>query len=641
MIATSRDPLNVLVVDDDPHLLRTLSDILRRSGYLPRTAARGREGLSVADNGGPLAIALIDLKLPDMDGMEVVSRLREKSQATEIVVLTGNASIESAVGAMRQHTCDYLIKPVAPDQLMNALGRAGERWLRRRAEDALREGEERFRWLIEGIGDVVLLTDPDFRVKYASPSVARVLGHELDAVLGRSVLEFFDAPQDSSETVAVCMQRALTGIPVEVVGKHRDGIRVLQVSVNDLRDNPSLRGLVLTVRDITRLRKFEQQAMQAHRLDSVGRLAGGLAHDFNNILSVVLGSTELAADEPGLPPAVRTHLEAVRMAGEKAANLTRQLLQFARRQSGEPRTLDLRELVQTMMPLLRRLIPENVEIVLDWGTGAMPLVADPTQIEQVLVNLTINARDAMPNGGTLTISLKKVELGEELMQRHARLVPGKYVVLSVTDTGTGMSEEVRSRALEPFFTTKEPGSGTGLGLSICYGIVSHARGSLALTSAPGKGTRVELVMPLADALPGQQASPVSTQLPRGKETILVAEDDEAIRRLVAVMLERLGYRVVTVPNGEEALRLALGDAHFDMLLCDVVMPAKSGVEVAAELARSRPNMRVLLMSGYPNLVRGSSSALPAPLIYKPFTSSDLARKVRAVLDAGATEATAG
>ncbi len=635
MTASMHEPLDVLVVSDDRHLLRTLSDILRKCGYTPRTATRGHEGISVAEAEAPPAIALVDLMLPDMDGMEVVSRLRERSLDTEIVVLTGNASIESAVGALRQHTYDYLIKPVAPDQLLVTLGRAGDRWLGRRAEHALRQSEERFRRLIESIGDIVFLVDPDLRVSYASPSVTRVLGHPVAEVVGRSVFDLFETA-DEGGSILQGLHGALAGTPIELTSRHPDGPRVLEVSVNDLRDNPSLRGLVLTARDITGQRKLERQAMQAHRLDSVGRLAGGLAHDFNNLLCVVLGSTELAMIDPGISPNVRDHLGAVKLAGEKASMLTRQLLQFARRQPGEPRVLYLRTMVQDLLPMLRRLLTENVEIVLEFGSEATPVAADPTQLEQVLLNLAVNARDAMPEGGRLTIEVRRVRLEGELAARHAQLGAGDYVLLGVQDEGAGMDDEVRARAIEPFFTTKEQGRGTGLGLSICYGIVRQAHGSLSLHCAPGRGTLVEVLLPVAEAAPeAPVAKSAGELLPRGGETVLVVEDDAGIRAVVVSMLECLGYSVVTASTGREAvelLRRAQPAVH--VVLTDVVMPQMSGPELVDRLRAVRPDVKVLFMSGYPHRARDGGSALSAPLICKPFTSTGLARAVRSTLDGG-------
>jgi two-component system cell cycle sensor histidine kinase/response regulator CckA len=631
MTTMPAEPLNVLVVDDDPNLLRTLRDILRQQGYAPITASNGSDGLRLAAAAAPPAIALVDLRLPDIDGMEVVHGLRQRSQDTEVVVLTGNATVESAVGALRQHSCDYLIKPVSPKQLLETVHRAGDRWLRRRAEEALRASEERFRCLIEGIGDVVFAIDPAGTIHYASPSATRVLGFAPAELIGRRAEDVFVGSLGAVLAPARGCEPAVAA-PIEVACVHRNGShRTLQLTCNDQRDNPTLRALVLTARDVTEQRQLEQQAMLAHRLDSIGRLAGGLAHDFNNILVVVLGSTQLALLEEGLPPSLVRLLEEVKSAGERAATLTRQLLLFARRQTSAPRVFDLRGLVVESLPLLRRLIAENIAIDADADPTPVPVRADPGQVEQVLFNLAVNARDAMPRGGRLTITTGHLRLDAEMQRRHETLAPGSYALLRVADTGEGMSDEVRARALEPFFTTKEPGSGTGLGLSICYGIVQQAHGSLALVSAPGHGTAVEILFPTTTA-PADAATPADVEaLPTGSESVLLVEDDAAIRSVTASMLERLGYRVASAGAAQEALARVAAGHHFDLVLTDVVMPAMGGPELARALRTSRPGLRVLFMSGHLHVDGGDRDAPIENILQKPFTLRGLAVAVRRAL----------
>src|SRR5690606_19129588 len=371
-------PLPVLVVDDDEQQLRTLADILRRYGYAPHGASTGRCGLELMRNELPApAIALIDLKLPDMDGMEVVGEVRRRSPATEVVVLTGHASVESAVGALRQQSYDYLIKPVAPDRLVDTLARAGDRWLRRAAEDALRQGEERFRRLIEGIGDVVFLLDADLTVDYVTPSVQRVLGVAPGDVTGRPVTGLF-ASADGADASALVRRLLMhdPGTPFEVRARHRGGeVRLLQATVSGAPGG----GTVLTARDVTEQRRLERQALQAHRLDSIGRLAGGIAHDFNNLLTVIVGACDLALDEMEGP--ARERLRDIQLAADRAARLTRQLLQFARREPGEPRVFALNDLTRDLDPLLRRVLGAHVEVEQVLAEQPVRVLADPAQIE--------------------------------------------------------------------------------------------------------------------------------------------------------------------------------------------------------------------------------------------------------------------
>jgi PAS domain S-box-containing protein len=636
MSTPAADPLRVLVIDDDRDLLRTVADILRRRGYEPHTAASGVEGLRLAEAVPQPAIALIDLRLPDMDGMQVVGRLREITSLTEVVVLTGHATIESAVGALRQQSYDYLIKPVAPAELLATLSRASERWLRHRAEAALRRGEERFRRLIEGIADVVFLLDDDLVVRYVSPSVVRALGLDPDHVVGRVATELLHASDRAApRSLAECLRDPGRERALEVRARHQDGSwRLLQISLADLRDQPEMQGLILTARDITEQRQLEKQALQANRLDSIGRLAGGLAHDFNNILSVIVGSSELARREPGVQDSVLAWLHAIEAAGGKAARLIRQLLQFASRQPGQPRVFGLRELVVDLESLLRRLVSENIELVTDFG-GEPPLVrADPSQIEQVVLNLVVNARDAMPDGGRLAITTRLCALEGTLATRHPGLPAGRYALLAVQDSGEGMSEDVRARALEPFFTTKESGLGSGLGLSICYGIVRQAGGSLGIDTGPGRGTRIEVVLPAAPGPAEDPGGGTPAPLPGGAETILLVEDDAAVREVGVAMLARLGYRVISAADGHEALeRMRSGPDAVDLLLTDVVMPRMSGLELAQAARRIRPETKVLFVSGYFQQRTGAAPMTPGMVVQKPFTSTLLANAVRMALDA--------
>jgi len=626
------EQLPVLVVDDDRALLRTLADILRARGYEPRVAPSGREGLELLlDGRAPPAIALVDMRLPDMDGMEVVRRLRQRSRLIEVVVLTGHATVESAIDALREESCDYLVKPVAPARLLDTLARAAERWLRRRAEEALRRGEERFRRLIEGIGEAIFLLDGRLAIEYASPSVKRVLGLDPATLAGKPFLGLAatPAPRDLAERL-----RALApGRALDLAARHSDGgERLLQLSTSDLLAHPEMPGLVVTARDVTEQRLLERQALQAHRLDGVGRLAGGVAHDFNNILSVILGAGELALAEPALLPGTRDHLAEIQAAATRATSLVQQLLQFAKRQPGEARVVSLRNLVNELEPLLRRLVGEGIELALAVGDAPLHVRVDPSQLEQVVMNLAANARDAMPDGGRLVLEARTLRADAPARLGHAGLPDGPCALLAVVDSGTGMPEEVRARALEPFFTTKETGKGTGLGLSICYGIVKQAGGSVAIESAPGNGTRIEVVLPLAEPPATDAPSVEEPPLPRGRESLLLVEDDPAVRRVLEPMLTWLGYRVTAVAGGDEALALLRARPDLaQLLVSDIVMPRMSGVQLAREALELVPGLRVLFVSGHAG--KGGVEAPEwAPLLQKPVTFHSLGHAVRAALD---------
>ena len=386
-------------------------------------------------------------------------------------------------------------------------------------------------------------------------------------------------------------------------------------------------------------RRLEEELRQAQKMEAVGRLAGGIAHDFNNLLTAITGYSLLVRDRLPSGDPSRADLEEVVRAGERAAALTRQLLAFGRKQVLRPRVIDLNAVVSEMEKMLRRVIGANVDIATALDPALGRVYADPGQIEQVIVNLAVNARDAMPQGGRLTIETRNVELDRASRPPQECVSPGPYVMLSVRDTGSGMSEKVKAHLFEPFFTTKEIGKGTGLGLSTVYGIVKQSGGSITVHSEPGRGAAFNVYLPRID-------QPVESPLPavpsardsRGTETILVVDDEEPVRRLVRAVLTRMGYAVLEAPDGQAASALARGRPEpIHLLLTDFMLPGMSGGDLAAILTGARPGLKVLYMSGYAEEAVLRQAALDAgtPFLPKPFALEDLARKVRDVLDAPA------
>ncbi len=386
---------------------------------------------------------------------------------------------------------------------------------------------------------------------------------------------------------------------------------------------------------MTERKRLEHQLVQAQKMEAVGRLAGGIAHDFNNQLTVVLGRSEMLLER--LPPEDprRRPAQLIRETAERAAGLTRQLLAFSRKQVLEPKVLDLNQVVGGMEKMLRRLIGEDVELTLAPGAGLGAVSADPGQLEQVVMNLAVNARDAMPQGGRLLLRTANAELDTTACRRHADAAPGRYVMLEVTDTGVGMDAATQARIFEPFFTTKEAGKGTGLGLATVFGIVKQSNGHIWVYSEPGHGTTFKVLLPRiegeADGAPAETAA-----ARRGSETILLAEDEPELRALVAEHLEARGYTVLAAATPEEALGLARAHAGpIHLLLTDVVMPGLSGRALSEQFRAERPEARVLYMSGYTDEIIGHHGLLEAgtALLQKPFTGNALALKVREVLDA--------
>jgi len=394
-------------------------------------------------------------------------------------------------------------------------------------------------------------------------------------------------------------------------------------------------GLVGFSRDITDLKRLEQQLRQAQKMEAVGQLAGGVAHDFNNLLTAIIGFGEMAYNSLAPDDPNRELITEIRRAGQRAANLTRQLLAFSRKQVLRPEVVSLNTLLVDVMKLLQRLIGEDIELSLSPDEALGLAKIDPGQFEQAVINLAVNARDAMPHGGTLTIETSNVELDAAYASLHEDLAPGRYVMVAVSDSGVGMDEATRTHIFEPFFTTKPTGEGTGLGLAMVYGFVKQSGGHVEAYSEPGRGTTFKIFLPrVFDAVVTAPADDTAT-MPQGHETVLLVEDEEAVRTLAGRVLQAAGYTVLSARNGPEAIRLA--DEHpetIQLLATDLVMPRMSGLEVASQLTQTRPGIRILLMSGYPNEAAMRHGVPPgASLLQKPFNAVALARAVRQVLDA--------
>jgi PAS domain S-box-containing protein len=518
---------------------------------------------------------------------------------------------------------------------------------RKQAEEALRQANDRLQVIIQSSPLAILSLDAAGIVQMWNPAAERVFGWTAEEVTG---LPLPGVPEGKEEEFGDLRRRVLQGesvTGVELVRRRKDGAAVtVNLFAAPLHEaDGRITGILGLVEDVTGVKRLEQQFLQAQKMEAVGQLAGGVAHDFNNLLTVILGSTELLleilpSDHPG-----REDAEETRKAALRAADLTRQLLAFSRQQVLAPRVLNLNDVVASMDRMLQRSIGDDVELrtVLAQDLGAVR--ADPGQLEQVIVNLAVNARDAMPRGGKLTIETANVALDEAYVEAHTVVVPGAYVMLAVSDTGTGMDAATQARAFEPFFTTKPKGKGTGLGLATAYGIVKQSGGYVWVYSEPGRGTTFEIYLPRIDA-PVERASPdpVITASLRGSETILLVEDQEEVRGLIRKMLEARGYPVLVAASGLEALHLAreletlrLAEQHrqtIDLLVTDVVMPGMSGRDVALLLAPAFPKMKVLYLSGYTDesIVHHGVLEPGIAFLQKPFTSEALARKVRDVLD---------
>jgi PAS domain S-box-containing protein len=517
----------------------------------------------------------------------------------------------------------------------------------RRAEQALIVSEERFKRLLQNSNDIIATLDENFVYTSVSGPVSNLLGYQPEELLGTSGFDSIHPEDIKAARTAFydCFKRPDAVHRLEYRFRHKNGtwIYLEAVGTNRLQDT-SVRGIVLNIRDMSDRKrgeierdKLQNQLQQAMKMEAVGRLAGGIAHDFNNLLTIVTGNVELAKLTLNPSDAIVRHLDEVANASQSAASLTRQLLAFSRRQIIEPRVIDLNALVDNLQKMLVRLIGENIVLRTVLDKNCHSVFVDPGQFEQVLVNLVVNARDAMPAGGSLLIETANRELDQDYCVRHPSAQPGQYVMLAVSDTGHGMSEEVRLRLFEPFFTTKPKGQGTGLGLATIFGAVNQAGGSIEAYSELNQGSTFKIYLPrsgdLPEALAATGRSPVS---PTGHETVLLVEDDQGVRDLTVRILRRLGYQVLIATNGSGALDVVDGfDGRIDLLMTDVVLPDTNGRELAERILAGRPETEVLFTSGYTNNVVVHRGIVDKSLnfIGKPYSLQALARKLREVLEA--------
>jgi PAS domain S-box-containing protein len=517
---------------------------------------------------------------------------------------------------------------------------------RKRAEEALRASENKYRILIENVPQKIFLKDKDCIYISCNENYAQDLKIKPNEISGRTDYDFY--PKEFTEKYRADDKRIMeAGKTEELEEKYvQDGreiwVNTIKTPVKDEEGN--LVGILGIFWDITErkkveeaLKQTEEQLRQSQKMEAIGQLAGGIAHDFNNLLTVIKGYSQLSllGLKEGAP--LRGNLEVIENAADKAAGLTRQILAFSRRQILEQKVLDLNIVLQNLEEMLRRVIGEDIELMIHLPEGLGRVKSDPGQIEQVIMNLAVNAKDAMPEGGKLVIETANVDLDEEYARNHVAVTPGRYVMLSVSDTGVGMTPEVKEKVFDPFFTTKNRGEGTGLGLSTVYGIVKQSGGHIWVYSEVGKGTTLKIYLPRVDEPVDEirKEGGVTEGLPRGSETILVVEDEEVVRKLTVRILQEQGYRVLEGGQGIDALLIdGEYEGQIHLLVTDVVMPKLSGRELAERLSSIRPGIKVLYMSGYTDNVIAHHGILDKGMnfVQKPFTVEGLARKVREVLD---------
>ncbi len=509
----------------------------------------------------------------------------------------------------------------------------------RAAQEGLRRSEMNFRSLVTHAPYGICRCDSTGKLLDLNPALLSMLGYSsATELLGTHLGELYADTQHWFE-LADHLRAAEPFNGLIVDWKRKDGTgTVVRVSGRTVFDGGEGKTFELFAEDVTERRALEQQLQQSQKMEAVGRLAGGVAHDFNNLLMVISGYSEFLLDRLGPDPTMRAPAQEIASAAGRASSLTRQLLAFSRKQMLAPKILDLNDVVTENLKMLTRMIGEDIELVMTPATGLGAVRADAGQIEQVIMNLAVNARDAMPSGGKLTIETSNISLDEEYARFHAPLKPGNYVMLAISDTGAGMDSETQSHIFEPFFTTKGP-KGTGLGLSTVYGIVKQSGGYIWAYSELGKGTTFKIYLPrvaeIAESPAQVAAAQESVPIEPGTETILVVEDEANLRYLARQFLEKQGYRVIEAADGAVAMQIAVAhEGVIHLLLTDVIMPGMNGRELAQRISEIRPNTKVLYMSGYTENVIGRNGTLDAGirLLQKPFTLRDLQRRVREVLD---------
>jgi PAS domain S-box-containing protein len=640
-------PLNILLVEDNADDAEMVLRELRRGGFDPQwTRIETEKEFLTAIKKLP-DIVLSDYSMPQFSGLRAIKLLREHDQETPFILISGTVGEDVAVQAMKDGATDYLLKDRLArlgSAVKRALAETREKKNRLRAEMELRESELKFRQLAENINEVFWLTDP---VK----SQMLYVSQAYEKIWGRSCSSLYESPETWLDSVhpddrEMVRQAVITK---QVLGEYNETYRIKRPDgsfrwIHDrafpIRNEAGeVYRIVGTAEDITEHRKLEDQFRQAQKMEAIGQLAGGVAHDFNNILAVIQMQSDLMNLDGGLSAEQRECLDEIVAAARRAANLTRQLLLFSRHEKIQPHELDLCESISHMAKMLRRILGEDIQMHFKLPPEPLHIHADPGMIDQVVMNLAINSRDAMPQGGKLVIEISSVEIDELAAAQSLRSRPGSFACLSVSDSGCGISAEVLPRIFEPFFTTKSVGKGTGLGLATVFGIVTQHRGWIDVYSEANGGTTFRVFFPRHAASNHHPAiTPAHvTAIRGGEETILLVEDDTALRAAFKKALIQLGYRVMDVDNAPAALEL--WHQHHKvirLLLTDLIMPGGiSGKEFAQKVLAQDPKLKVIYMSGYCPDITVSDLKLGQGICFlaKPFDTFTLAQTIRLTLDA--------
>jgi PAS domain S-box-containing protein len=588
-------------------------------------------------------LVISDYNLPTFDGLSAVKLLRQRDPDLPFILVSGTLGEETAIESLKAGATDYVVK-----SHLARLPPVVTRALRERDEQRQRrEAEARYRDLFENANDMIYTRNLHGYFTSVNGMGERLTGYTREQLLTMTLDQLFgpEYMHLRAEEVLKYQGEAALAVAEEIEFIRKDGTRVLvEVSSRLIYENGTPTGVQGIARDISdrkraeeQRKQLEDQLLQAQKMESIGTLAGGVAHDFNNMLTAIIGNIQLVLESTPSESLDYPMLTEIEKAATRATALTRQLLTFSRRQPIERRTIDLNATINELSQMLRRLIGEHVDVVIHLAEQLSMIFADPAQIQQVLMNLAVNARDAMPSGGQLLIATREVELDEQACRNQPWARPGRYALLIVGDTGTGMDAELQQRIFEPFFTTKERGKGTGLGLSVVYGIIKQHEGFVQVDSATDRGTTFTIFLPVPTVAQNVSVPDLSPLVRGGNETILVAEDEASLRYLASTVLERLGYTVILAEDGLEAVNLFRGNqARIDLVILDLVMPRFGGRDALDLMRAIRPDLRALFVTGYDDaadLAETETLVAGTNLLQKPYRVDVLALRVRELLDA--------
>jgi PAS domain S-box-containing protein len=658
------DQFDILIVDDTPASLELLGRILDERGYRVRAATNGRHALKSVEAKMPDLI-LLDVKMPEMSGYEVCRRLKsnEQSQNIPVVFISAHDELSEKVEGFKAGGIDYITKPFEAEEVLarveihlqlhelteqleqkviertEELRTANEQLKRelserKKAEQSIRKLSQ----VVEQSPVSIVITDIEGKIEFVNAKFTQATGYSHDEALGQNprILKSGETPPDEYRRLWETISSGGVWHGEFHNCKKSGELFWEQATIAPIRDADNVITHYVAVKeDITERKTLEDQLSQSQKLEAVGQLAGGVAHDFNNMLGVIIGHAELAHGRAALDHELRENLEEILAAGFRSMEMTKQLLAFARKQPISPTIIDLNDTVSGMLKMFGRLIGENIELVWLPELELWPIKMDPSQVNQILVNLCVNARDSITEKGKIVIETQKAEFDEDYCAVHKGYLPGEYVMLSVSDTGSGMEKHVIEKIFDPFFTTKGVSKGTGLGLAVVYGIVKQNAGFINVYTELAYGSIFKVYLPrykaTAEEEPGK--SPDRKSL-RGHETVMVVEDETLHLKVVRQMLESYGYRVLVASSPGEALNLAKDHTSIDLLLTDVVMPEMNGKDLAEKMISLFPDIMCIFMSGYTDNIIIHQGILEEGLsfIQKPFSKEQLATKLREVLN---------